>query len=205
MIEDFDHWRERYDTLTFAQQQEYHNQLEEWYPEQAHFNFEAAKYAINTTGSFVILEAGAWKGDLCKRIMDERFYEYPEHHTLWYAIELCPNAIEKRVTKEIQYLYIDRFDWWNQHGHILAFDLFIATHFIEHLSDEHLTELLNWLYYVSMPAIYFESPISEHGQEWDGYEGTHKLTFGWQKVRELLANYDCEDINDTCKLFTLRE
>ena len=81
--------------------------------------------------------------------------------------------------------------------------MFIATHFIEHLSDQHLTELLQWA--DGIRAIYFESPISEHGQEWDGYEGTHKLTYGWQKVRELLANYDCEDINDTCKLFTLRE
>lgn len=201
MIDNFDHWRERYDTLTFAEQQAYHNQIEEWYPQQAHFNYEAAKYAIETTGSFVIFEAGAWKGDLCKRIMDERFHEYPEHHTIWFAAELCPNAIEKRATDEITYLKIDRFDWWQQDIKAGA-DMFLATHFIEHLSDKHLTELLAWA--DGIRWIYLEAPISEHGQEWNGYEGTHKLTFGWQKVRELLSNYECEDINDTCKLFVLK-
>lgn len=196
MIESFDHWRERYDTLTFAEQQEYHNQLEEWYPDQAHFNFEAAKYAIEKVDAYLILEAGAWKGDLCARIE-----EYPIA-VLWEAIELCPNAIVKTKPEQIHYLCIKRFDWWIDMEK-RDDDLFIATHFIEHLSDQHLTELLQWL--DGMPAIYFESPISEHGQEWDNYKGTHKLTFGWQKVRELLPNYDCEDINDTCKLFTLRE
>jgi hypothetical protein len=197
MIEDFDHWRERYDTLTFAEQQEYHNQLDEWYPEQAHFNFEAAKYAIEKVKPWAIWEAGAWKADLCAQ-MQQGHWRYN-----WWGIELCPNAIAKAKTDKINYHKLDRFDWWGNGGLFWQCEMFIATHFIEHLSDKHLTELLQWADRIR--AIYFESPISEHGQEWDGYEGTHKLTYGWAKVRELLANYDCEDINDTCKLFTLRE
>lgn len=173
----FNEWRQRYDQMTFEQQQDYHDYLEGLYPDQAHYNLEAAKKVFDWLKPHSVIEAGTWK-----------------------AYELCPAAIAKTVCNDERFAYqqITRFDWWNKQP--LVCDLFLATHFIEHLSFDHLQELIKA---ISAKHIYFEAPLTENGESWDGFFGTHKLEVGWQKVAEVLAvkGYKRIDITSHCKLY----
>ncbi len=192
-IKDFNDWRNRYETLTFAEQVEYHNYLESLYPVQAHYDIEAFKKAIEIAKPLTVTEAGAWKANLADAILQSNGVIQT-----WHGIELSTAAIEKTACKhsKFSYLPISRFDWWNEMR--ITSDLFFATHFIEHLSNTHFIELISS---VESNYIYFEAPLSYEGNEWDDFLGTHKLTYGWNEIKRLLINYDVFSITHECKLY----
>jgi hypothetical protein len=119
----------------------------------------------------------------------------------WTGVEICTNAIEKTNchNKYFTYRFVQNFDWWN--WIYMESDLFIATHFCEHLSADHFADLASAL---DSKHVYFEIPISEGGEAWNGYHGTHKLTLGWSHVIAIMAahGYTHTDIAQHCKLFT---
>jgi hypothetical protein len=190
----FDQWRDSYDSMTFEQQQDYHDHLEGMYPDQAHYDQESAEKIFRWLQPNSVIEAGAWKGNLADHIL------HREAIQTWKAIELCPAAIKKTVCHDERFSYqpISRFDWWNEKP--IVCDLFLATHFIEHLRFTHLQELVKA---ISAKHIYFEAPLTSNGESWEGYHGTHKLEVGWNGVADLLAakGFKMVDITHHCKLF----
>jgi hypothetical protein len=192
---DFNQWRGQYDTLTFEQQQEYHSELEALYPDQAHYDLDAAKKAFEIVKPAWVIEAGAWKGNLAAEILSKS-----DCISQWYAFELCPAAIARTVCNDVRFRYasFNTFNWWVNNP--LVCDLFIATHFIEHLSFAHLSEMIKS---VKSKHIYFEAPLTDSGENWDNFHGTHKLEVGWSRVSEwlLLHGYKKIDITNHCKLF----
>jgi hypothetical protein len=192
---DFNQWRNKYDTLTFAEQVEYHNQLELLYPGQAHYDLQAAKHVIDLVNPKTVIEAGCWKADLAAEILKSN--DIIED---WKGVEICTNAIKKTVCKDgrMRYREVASFTWWNNVR--MGCDLFIATHFIEHLSLQHFAELAKAL---KSRFVYFEAPLSDTGEPWDGYHGTHKLPIGWNRINEIMASngYAVTNINHHCKLY----
>lgn len=177
-MNEFDQWRERYDSMTTEEQVKYHNDLEERYPEQNHFNYlyvcEALKIAQKPTS---VLEFGTWKGDLALKAFQNHQIE------TWIGIEICEAAIKKTKCDKILYIKPKAFDWFYQERNLHP-DIIIATHFIEHLSNEHFEQLVRFC--KGIKIIHFESPLTDQGNEWDGYLGTHKLTIGWNRVNEIM-------------------
>lgn len=133
-MNEFDVWRAGYGKRTMQEEMAYHNDLEARFPDQAHFNLDAAFSVFNLIWPTNILEAGAWKGDLAKTILAT----YP-HIEKWQAYEISTEAIAKTVCDDPRFYYTipDRFDWFCDPAVFGGFNLFIATHFIEHISDEH--------------------------------------------------------------------
>lgn len=175
---DFNKWREDYESSTLQDQVEFHNKIEKEYPTQAHFNYENVKEALSLAPQdAIVLEFGCWKGDLANMAIPE--FKIKQ----WIGIEICDAAIANTNCKRPEFFYDipDRFDWFNEPFSFFA-DIVIATHFIEHLSDDHFNQLANYCRIGDYPIIYFEAPLTEDGQSWQGYEGTHKLTYGWRKV-----------------------
>jgi hypothetical protein len=173
----FNEWRNKYDQMTLAEQIEYHNVIEAEYPEQAHYTYENVKQVLSDGIS--VLEFGCWKADLAQRAISE--YKIKN----WKGIEICTAAIEKTIctAKEFSYIIPKDFNWFATTKRPKC-DVIIATHFIEHLSGEHFEQLAE--YCKGVPLIYFEAPLSNEGESWEGYTGTHKLTYGWNKVNEIM-------------------
>lgn len=200
-MNEFDKWRDGYESMTSDEQASYYNDLEIRYPDQAHYRIDWVRQAIKKvpTTPIRVMEFGCWKGDLALQILSST-----QNIIRWAGIEICDNAIKKTKCKDSRFFYIrpKEFDWWN-HMDKPTFDIIIATHFIEHLSDEHFKQLVEFC--SGIPVIYFEAPLSKHGQEWTGYEGTHKLSYGWDKVTELMtkAGYKLEKDNGDGKIYTL--
>jgi len=198
-MNEFDEWRAGYNTRTFAEEMAYHNELEARFPDQAHFNLDAALSAFNIIWPRNVLEAGAWKGHLAKEILDTE----PDIES-WTAYEICTAAIEKTVCHYPQFTYTipDRFDWFYSATILTGIDMFIATHFIEHISDEHFEGMAGAINAAQVPALYFEAPIKDEPSDWEGYPGTHMLTMGWDAIKSLFPDYEVRDIAPGCKLFT---
>jgi hypothetical protein len=176
-MNEFDKWRESYDTMTIDEQIYYHNDLEARYPEQNHYNYDNVKEALLLCNKPIVLEFGTWKGDLAKQAMQDF------NISAWYGIEICEAAIGSTKCKEVNYILPTKFDWFKDKRTINA-DLIIATHFIEHLSNNHFQDLAK--YCKGVKYIHFEAPLTNEGNNWDGYIGTHKLTIGWNKINEIM-------------------
>jgi hypothetical protein len=179
-MNEFDKWRERYDTMTIDEQIAYHNELEARYPEQNHYNYDKVKEALALAHTpTIVLEFGTWKGDLAKQAFND--FSIID----WYGIEICEAAIKSTKCDKVKYIKPYKFDWFNDERTIEA-DVVIATHFIEHLSNEHFEQLA--AYCKGVKVVHFESPLTDDGNEWVGYEGTHKLTIGWNKINEIMKD-----------------
>ena len=184
-MNEFDNWRNKYETMSIQEQVEYHNDLEERYPEQAHYNYEQVKIALELIKSIneaSVLEFGCWKGDLANKSI----LEYPNIKS-WKGIEICENAIQKTncKLKEFEYIIPKDFNWFEKTIRPEC-DLIIATHFIEHISDNHFNNLVK--YCEGVKYIYFEAPLDDIINNWDGYVGTHKLTYGWNTIIEKMKS-----------------
>ena len=72
MANEFDDWRSKYDTMSSSEQVEYYNEIEELYPEQAHYNYENVKIVLELGKKNAdVLEFGTWKADLCEIALKE--------------------------------------------------------------------------------------------------------------------------------------
>ena len=190
MANEFDDWRSKYDTMSSSEQVEYYNEIEELYPEQAHYNYENVKIVLELGKKNAdVLEFGTWKADLCETALKE--FEINS----WTGIEICKSAIDKTRCKDPKFKYIfpTKFDWFNDNDRPKC-DVVIATHFIEHLSNEHFNALAK--YCEGVEYIYFEAPLSDNGEDWSGYFGTHKLFYGWNQVVEVMAQNNFEVVHN---------
>lgn len=182
-MNEFDLWREKYNSMTTKEQIDYYNDLESRYPEQAHYNYANVEtcFAVVGMGSKV-LEFGTWKGDLANRSIPQ--FEVKK----WLGIEICESAINKTNCKHPNFSYYlpKDFNWFETTKRDTDYNFIIATHFIEHLSDEHFESLIK--YCKGVKYIYFECPLSNDNQNWNGYVGTHKLNYGWNNVINTMSN-----------------
>jgi hypothetical protein len=191
----FNEWRENYNDLTSDQQVAYYNYLETQYPNQAHFDLQFAIDVFQLVKPNIVTEAGGWKGDLA----NEMFSRFSIDK--WKNIEICQNAIDNTKCKNDKFINFkpENFNWFNS---VKIEGLFLATHFIEHLSNEHFNELANALQ--KNEYIYFEAPLTDEGENWVDYFGTHKLFYGWNDIKKQFPKHEIILENKICKLFKLK-
>lgn len=187
----FDEWRSKYEEMSYRDNIDFHNQMESMYPNQMHFNAGNVIITLNLIGRpFKVLEFGGWKGDLAFAMITH----YGDDIINWINIEICEAVINKTIHSSEKYRVIKphRFDWFAE-KRIEKPDVVVATHFIEHISNEHFELLAR--YVSGIPVIYFEAPIEDSRQSWNGYMGTHKLIYGWDDVKRIMKGYGYSSIN----------
>ena len=201
----FDDWRSLYETLTTEEQKQFHNEIELKYPEQAHFHTENVDWLLslmkvdNEAKLFEIVEMGGWKGHLANYCINTKGYNISK----WTNMELCENAINKSVFNDTRYIAIqpESFTWFENSK--LKGDCFISTHVIEHLSNKHFINLVDYLSENNYNYVLFEAPLYSHDHNWNGYLGTHILGFGWESViREMsVRGFELLHSGVDCKIF----
>jgi len=181
-MNEFDNWRKSYETMTLEEQVEYHNDLESRYPNQAHYTFPIVNELLTIAKNDKILEFGCWKGDMAQQALSI-FKDIKQ----WKGIEICKAAIKKINCNNPKFSYIfpSKFNWFEDKRTEEA-DIIFATHFIEHLSNQHFEQLVKYCSGVNW--VYFECPITEDGQTWEGDISTHKLEYGWKDVVRLMED-----------------
>lgn len=177
---DWDAWRENYPVTTFAEQQEFLQSTVVQFPHQRHFDVDEAYAAFALIDDpRTVIELGGWDGALAWFMLLSNEIES------WvnYDIVAVPQVeqLNGRYRTKLLSDYI-----WKQP---ITADVFVGTHVIEHLSEDHLRQLL---VAIETRWIYFEAPLLSDGESWEGYGGTHVLELSWPEVEVLVDSHGYE-------------
>lgn len=181
---DWDGWRAGHGSLSFLDNQKFASDFYQICQEQQFYNPTHFDRYINEYKPRTVVEIGGWRGELANDMLPG------SEIASWTNYEICQEAVRDSVCKDERYHPVALTDYlWN--GPRINADAFIATHVIEHLSAEELAKLVSLL---DVKTIYFEAPLLEPGQTWDGYEGSHINQYSWDDVHELMrvSGYPCD-------------
>lgn len=185
-IAGWDNWRERYNALTDQEQRDYYNAIEKRHPNQRHFNLEAISRFLAEREGVDVLEIGGWDGELADTILAAN-----PRIKFWENRDICGALKARQVCRDKRYQFrvMDQFRWWESEAPPAA-DTLIASHFIEHISDEDALNLFRWIGAGAIKHVLLDAPIDRvRLGEWGGYQGTHILTMSWAGITSALADY----------------
>lgn len=177
---DWDAWRAAYDTMTFAEQEDFYDRVFEQFPDQA-------RYSVRVLSSFLdeiavpvdIVELGGWDGAFAAEILAKH-----KPITGWCNSEISVAAAEATVCDDARYsLHVPLTDWYWTQPH--QCDLFVASHVIEHLK---LLDVLASFDATGCRWMYLQAPLEEEATDWTGYRGSHILEVGWRVLTDELAD-----------------
>jgi len=177
---EFDMWREAYGRMTAAEHAEFYKKLHADHPDQRHFNGDDALafFSEIPQGDLAVLELGGYDGelaDLCLGVSNVKS---------WDNFDL---AAPEQKCKDKRYCHhaID-IHLWNLTTPF-EWDVFVASHVIEHLSERDLTNLLDYIRPCAF--VYLDSPLHETDRtDWSGSTAAHKLALSWSEVDALMAD-----------------
>lgn len=196
----WDKYRNQYDSLTNLNHKNFYRQLIQAYPEQKHYNEGAFTRALNnlmySQSKWKITEIGGYDGSLAKSML-KKF----ENITWWTNYDIVPKPVQMDRYSAIE---VD-FHWMYDSPFTVHFSnqLLVATHTIEHLSNEDFKVFLRAI--SEFDHVYFEAPLHQSEKaDWSGYIGTHVLTYSWDQIEAMMdfLGYACETFDKGCKLFT---
>jgi len=168
----FDQWRENYDSMSSDEQIKFYNEIEKYYPEQKSFTLKYYDYLFANYQDVDVVEIGGWKGELA----DYCLKKYPIKS--WINYDITTEALNKSVCKDTRYkVKAVSFNWMD--SETIESDVCLASHVIEHLSDNDLRKLIQC---IKSKVILFEAPIKKGLNDWTGYPGTHILKMGWDQI-----------------------
>jgi hypothetical protein len=175
---DWDTWREQYDSMTFADQQQFYLRVASLYPLQESANVSMADEAFNrikersVRAHHIIVELGGWNGRLANSMLQRPDVAFWKNYDIVGVPQACAAPGYRRVVLR---------DWfWNKRHKA---DVFVAAHTIEHLSRRDLGLLFDCL---DVRWIYLDAPLDRGPRDWTGYSGSHVLEIGWDGVAEML-------------------
>ena len=156
---DWDAWRSQYHTLTYEQHRAFNDHVGRTWPRQEHFDAELARLFLDTYQPATVIELGGWDGALAQQIGGN--VESWTNYDITDRPQVCTHPGYRRVIPD---------GWaWQQP---LQADAFVASHVLEHLSEQHLHELLDAL---DCQAAYVDVPLKDSPYQWRGYFGSHVL------------------------------
>lgn len=203
-IENFNLWRERYDSMSFQAQEAFYEsailskEVGEAVKNQLYFNrgvitvcFEAIflqKTPVN------VLEMGGWRGEMAELILSK----FPFKIFRWQNYEICEWARTNPVCERIQYYAPPMLSFlWEEEYIPGFFDVLILSHVIEHIKLKHLLLLLNKVK-KDISFLYIDAPIEERTESvnWKDYNGTHILEIGWNDLDPIIKDLGFEKLCD---------
>lgn len=186
MMEEFNRYRQDYDTLTFSDLKTIHSRWHKMYPNQKRFNENffstGLNNVINEEGeSIKVIELGGHNGQLAL----ESLKRWPK--ISWLNVEIVNRGTIEGLKDRNYKAHILSDQIWKELSDIKDYDVFVSSHVIEHLMNRQLETLINWLIKNQTKHILLDTPIKAEGQTWSDYFGAHLLEMGSNQVKGLLA------------------
>lgn len=176
---DWDGYRAEYNSMSWEDQRAFYDRVWDLHPVQIHYDAEACARFLDATRPVTVMEIGGWRGELAGEML-MRF----DWIASWHNREVCAGAVANQATADPRYHANVPTIWpWQTP---LRAEAFVASHTIEHMNETQLNALLAA---TTARAMFLASPLTEDGQDWAGYDGSHVLTLGWRDVIALAAKH----------------
>lgn len=189
---DWDAWRRRYPTTSFADEQEFCAQVATAYPNQRCFNPGLVLRFLIETNAEDITEVGGWDGELAHDLLP-----LLPRVRVWRNLELCPVLEAKCADPRYTHEVLD--DWpWNRD---LPGDTLILSHVAEHMTGGQLARVLDRF---TGANLYLDVPVENEPPCWDGYTGTHILEWGWTQLMALCKTHGFRHLSGNQQIRTFK-
>ncbi len=178
---DWDLYRLTYDMLSYEDQLKFYDEVWKQHPVQKHYDSATCKRFLEKVNPKAVVEIGGWRGELAAEMLPL----FPDI-MVWRNYEICKGAANDTVCLDSRYDAEVPLTWvWsmslNQRRAIRGNTL-VASHVLEHMNAEQVEALLKAIH---PNAAFIAAPLTESGQDWNGYEGSHVLTWGWKDIINL--------------------
>lgn len=199
-INEFDNYREKYNSLSFSDKKRIAHRWSKKYPEQAHFNYEHVDFWLRdiVNDSPKVLEIGGWKGDLALKALSSFM-----NIQFWHNYDII-ESVQHQKCSDCRYKYIPLDDYIWHKSLEFEYNALIATHVIEHFNWSELVNLISWIP-KNIETVLFEAPIPFKGENinWTGDHSTHILEKGWEKIISEMKGFGFEAVcrNDNTVIF----
>lgn len=176
MITDYnyDKWRENYNNMTFKEQKEFYNEFYETHLDQgwkSHLD-DLIKAFQQIKGYSNVIELGCNDGTLAQAMI-KRFPILK-----WHGYDISRTALMKTKVDTPVYQFSELNSQFWECVDVTGYDVFIASHVLEHLSFKQVKLLLNHI----TPIKYWIIAMPELKSNWKGYLGTHVLEVRWKEI-----------------------
>lgn len=189
---ELDLYRDRYDSLTFAQHRAMYELIETVYPEQSFWNANACMGFMLEFAPRNVLEIGGHDGGLAAAVLAEMPFI-----DSWRNLEL---VVSPQVCEDPRYSLEVLDDWaWTQS---LGGDALVMSHFIEHISETQLERLLANL---DVRCIYVDAPLLEDTPSyWGGTTTAHVLPFSFAQLDQAFGarGYHAQKCGETIRWYS---
>lgn len=167
---DWDAYRAAYDGMGPAEQAAFYARVWELHPDQRHFDADACGRLLDAAAPASVQEVGGWRGELAAAVLPSR-----PGILSWRNREVCEGAASHPACADPRYSL-----------GLGPADALVMSHVIEHM---RLREAEAYVEAVRPRAAFVQSPLSEDGQDWAGYRGSHVLREGWREVEAMMARH----------------
>lgn len=189
---DFNKFREVYHELTLEDLKLLYRIWLVKYPEQSYFDsmfflscIEKVKHELGRNPK--IVELGGYDGKLA--------YEILKKHSgiNWLNIEIIRHDVnvvpELKNYDYTEHVLFNAKQVYDEKLDLSGFDVFISSDTIEHLSNNELIKLYNYLVETNIKYLMLKINVYQNGQSWEGYGGTHLLTFGVNQLKKIFKEH----------------
>lgn len=182
-MEEFNTFRENYDSLTFSELKTIQREWYKKYPNQRRFDREFILSCVKTViGERVkVIELGGHNGQLALEVLKE----HPK--IKWLNVEIIEHDMANDLENYDYKEYVLSKQMWEEPLNIEEYDFFISSHMIEGIKNKQLIKLLNRLIESKIKYIILQAPIKPEGQTWDNYFGAHILEMGSKEIKNILG------------------
>ena len=177
----FNIYRELYPLMTIEEKIKWHSAAYACYPDQDHFNVNALMRFLRWVGATNVVGMGGWRGEAAARVLPH----FPQIKS-WRNHELCVEArlnsrwSDKRYTSREAPLYFEG-EVPGRKGE----DTFVASHVLEHLSEEEIEDTLDLAKSV-VKCIYIDCPVEEDVQDSTSY---HVVSDAWGIITPIMSDW----------------
>lgn len=193
-IQQFNNWRANYDVTTYEEQQSFYDVISEPFPFQQQFSPESVKEFFRIVArkldSFSVVELGGWRGELASLMLDIGInYQI----RFWRNYEICQRAVKQTFCRSRRYsAIVPRKPFWELEHQKDYYEVFVASHVLEHIKKREVTLLLECLQKIeSLRFLYLDIPIPQSctNNLWTNYFGCHILEIGWSQLESLVREF----------------
>jgi hypothetical protein len=176
----FDDWRDQYDTMSLADQQEFHTEFyKRWTVVHQHGDdLPVDAFFGMVEGPARVLEIGGWDGAAAQRILTNN-----TSITEWRNVEFCREAVDAPVCADPRYK-AEVPEVWPWHETYRGYNVLFMQHVLEHMKSNQYEALL----YAVPDAewVFQQSPLDMEPRSWKGYPGCHILEVGWNEIDHIM-------------------